>query len=417
VNRKQIFNAHMDKQNLDPQLAILVIENSSASIVVTNPFGVLLYVNPTFEQMTGYAAAEVCGRPYSFLQCDLAGTGEDQPGIHVLREAIREGKSATTSLWNYRKSGEQFLIELNISPLRDSEGRMLGFVGTQQEITDRAHSKQAKLEVEVIRSTMDVLGEVFGNFNHEMRHPLSRVSVSSYLIRRMVERGDTAQVETVTRAVEHEINLVRSMLDRFSHLQRLFLHKPNFVHRVSLADVIAAEVSTFRMQYPDIRIALFVEPHIPGLFLDVDEIGVMVRELLSNMTVHNDSQDKDITVSAVQRGDHVVMRFTNNGHQISEADVLHLFRPFFRGDRARTADSTRVGLGLSLVARIAEIHYGRAYLDENADGNVVFAVELPLEIPTQEVPVVEACSSKLETFTQEVEQVVAKSGRRRTFSD
>jgi PAS domain S-box-containing protein len=398
----------MEQESLVTQIALLAIENSGTSIVVTDPVGVLLYANPMFERITGYTGAEVTGRPCSFLQYDPDGRREDQIGNRIIRDAMRAGQGVTARLFNYRKSGEQFLVDLTIAPLKDSHGNVIGYVGTQQDITERVRGEQALLEVAITQSAMDMLGEIFGDFNHELRHPLSRIGITAHLMRRLLQTNDYEQITAATRTVEREISIIRTMLDRFSHLQKLYAHKPHQPKRVDVSDTLTAEISIFQARHPDALLELYVEASLPHLWLDVDEIGLMIRELLDNMLVHNTSTHKRVLVSATYDDENLLLRFSNNGLPISDEDSRHLFRPFFRGDRSRTADATRVGLGLSIAARVAEIHYGRLYLEETSQDGSTFTVQIPIEMPTVEAPVLDGNPHNTLTLTQEIERLLAR---------
>lgn len=85
----------------------------------------IVYVNPEFVRMTGYPADEVLGRNCRFLQ----GSERDQPALGNLRNAMQTGSSGYAVLRNYRKDGEIFINELFISPISDSSGRVIQFVG------------------------------------------------------------------------------------------------------------------------------------------------------------------------------------------------------------------------------------------------------------------------------------------------
>ncbi len=399
----------MEQESLVTQIALLAIENSATSIVVTDPVGTLLYVNPMFERMTGYKGTEVGGRPCSFLQYDPDGRREEQPGLNIVRQAMRDGRAATTRLSNYRKSGERFIVELTISPLFDNRGDVIGFVGVQQDITERVRGEQAVLENAVSQATMDMLREIFGDFNHELRHPLSRIGVATHLVRKFTEAGKAEQALDVTRNIDHEIGIMRVMLDRFSHLQKLYGRKRHEPRRVAITDILESEITIFQGRHSNITLETDFDPDVPQLWLDVDEIGLMTRELLDNMTVHNTNAVKRVRVSLDCTRDTVFVRFTNNGPPIAEDNVQHLFRPFFRGDRSRTADATRVGLGLSLAARIAEIHSGRLYLETTNHQGSTFTVELPVEMPTMDASASSETQSNIALLTQEIAKLVADS--------
>ncbi len=111
----------------------------------------LVYANKAFENITGYSQAETIGRNCRFLQ----GTDHDQEGVNQLREAIKNKESVVVTLRNYRKNGELFYNHLNMTPLFDSNGNILYFLGVQYEITDQIRAdeeiKKLKEELETLK--------------------------------------------------------------------------------------------------------------------------------------------------------------------------------------------------------------------------------------------------------------------------
>jgi PAS domain S-box-containing protein len=91
----------------------------------------LVYVNKAFEAITGYTLAETVGKNCRFLQ----GNEHDQEGVLQLRDAIKNKKSIEVVVRNYRKNGELFYNHLLMSPLFDSKGNLLYFLGVQYDIT------------------------------------------------------------------------------------------------------------------------------------------------------------------------------------------------------------------------------------------------------------------------------------------
>ncbi|WP_216351288.1 adenylate/guanylate cyclase domain-containing protein [Leptolyngbya sp. 'hensonii'] len=118
------------------------IAASNAGIVIADarlPDMPLIYVNPAFERMTGYAISEVLGTNCRFLQ----GQDREQPEIDRLRFAIKGGEDCTVVLRNYRKDGTLFWNELHISPIYDNSGKLTHFVGVQTDISDRKRAENA----------------------------------------------------------------------------------------------------------------------------------------------------------------------------------------------------------------------------------------------------------------------------------
>jgi PAS domain S-box-containing protein len=119
---------------------------STNSIVITDPNlpdDPLVYVNPAFEETTGYAADDALGRNCRFLQEQ----DRDQPALAELRSAVSEGRQCTVVLKNYRKDGTLFYNELSIYPVRDEEGRVANFVGVQNDITERVRTEEILAEI------------------------------------------------------------------------------------------------------------------------------------------------------------------------------------------------------------------------------------------------------------------------------
>lgn len=120
---------------------------SSNGIVITDPKlpdNPIVYVNPAFEKISGYAEEEARGRNCRFLQNDE----RDQPALDELRVALREGRECRVVLRNFRKCGALFWNELYVSPVHDDEGRLVNFIGVQNDITGRRRIEEVLRESE-----------------------------------------------------------------------------------------------------------------------------------------------------------------------------------------------------------------------------------------------------------------------------
>lgn len=98
----------------------------------------LIYVNPAFEKITGYAETELIGRNVRFLQSD----DQDQPELDQIRAALKEGRSGTATLRNYRKDGSLYWNNLHISPILDENGKLTHFLGIINDITERRNAEE-----------------------------------------------------------------------------------------------------------------------------------------------------------------------------------------------------------------------------------------------------------------------------------
>ena len=135
---------------INAKLMQLVINASNDGIVVAEREGKdkpLIYVNPAFERMTGYALDDILYQDCRFLQaCD-----RDQPALIAIREALDNGGSCREILRNYRKDGTAFWNELSLSTVYNEADKQTYFVGVQKDVTAqvKAQLRAAQLEAQV----------------------------------------------------------------------------------------------------------------------------------------------------------------------------------------------------------------------------------------------------------------------------
>jgi PAS domain S-box-containing protein len=129
------------------QIYGFAVEASSSGITIADarlPDYPIVYINPAFEQMTGYSADEVLGRNLRFLQ----GDDRDQEGIQEVRAALHEGRQCNVTIRNYRRDGTLFWNEMLLSPVYNNEGELTYYIGIQNDVTRRVEAEQAMEESE-----------------------------------------------------------------------------------------------------------------------------------------------------------------------------------------------------------------------------------------------------------------------------
>ncbi len=117
---------HRPSPDLDGLAAIIAVDAVTDGLPIS-------WVSPGFELLTGYGASEVLGRNAKLLQ----GPDTDPRSVSVLTEAIAAGRDAYVTLLNYRADGTPFWNEVAIAPERDGAGKIVRWLGTQRDVTDR----------------------------------------------------------------------------------------------------------------------------------------------------------------------------------------------------------------------------------------------------------------------------------------
>ena len=113
-----------------------LVESSPEGVVLIDAQGAdhpVIYVNPAFEALTGYSAAELIGRNLRLLQAD----DREQDGRHRLRDAMSRGETCRVLLRNYRKDGSLFWNEMTVMPLRHPDGCVTHYAGHHRDAGER----------------------------------------------------------------------------------------------------------------------------------------------------------------------------------------------------------------------------------------------------------------------------------------
>ena len=132
---------------IDAKLLQLMVEASNDGIVIAEQEGndsILIYVNPAFERLTGYAADDIL-----YQDCRvLLGQDHDQEALDAIRQAILDGRPCCQVLRNYRKDGSLFWNELSISPIRNEADQLTYYIGIQRDVTAQVFAEERVRELE-----------------------------------------------------------------------------------------------------------------------------------------------------------------------------------------------------------------------------------------------------------------------------
>ncbi len=145
------------------RLANIALRTTNLLVIVTDAVRRISWVNPAFEQFTGYTMPEVMGRnPGSFMQSERT----DPETIAELRAAFAAGRPVRVEIQNRSKSGVHYWADLDIQPIRDARGGLTGFIAIQSDITARKTLEGAlRAERNRLRATLDAMPDLVMEVN------------------------------------------------------------------------------------------------------------------------------------------------------------------------------------------------------------------------------------------------------------
>lgn len=140
---------------IDPELLYKAIQASNDGIVISEREGddhILIYVNEAFERLTGYTTEDILYQDCRFLQND----DRDQPGITIIRDAMKKNEAVRVTLRNYRKDGSVFWNELSITPLYDEASNLTYYIGVQKDVTHQVELEQENAQLKKLLNSLDM---------------------------------------------------------------------------------------------------------------------------------------------------------------------------------------------------------------------------------------------------------------------
>lgn len=135
----------MIKDYVDSDYISQLFDDANVGIVVSDPNqedNPLIFVNKTFQEMSGYSFEECVGQNCRFLQ----GPETSEATIKLIRQALKERAEINVVIKNYRKNGQSFWTDLNITPIFDKEKKVKYFLGVQKDVTKQIMKDLANKE-------------------------------------------------------------------------------------------------------------------------------------------------------------------------------------------------------------------------------------------------------------------------------
>jgi PAS domain S-box-containing protein len=411
----------------EERFRLMVEEVRDYAIFRLDPEGRVASWNAGAERIKGYAASEIIGQHFSrFYPAEQVERGWPE---HELREASLHGRFVDEG-WRVRKDGGLFWASVVITAMRNPHGELIGFSKVTRDLTERKLAEEelrqahAGLELRVkertaelertnfalereiergrvlleererleaqLRQRVDELAasdrhknEFLAMLAHELRNPLAPIRNSLELLRvDTLDRAARDAVQgTIRRQVEHLVRLVDDLLD----VSRIVESKIELRReRIEFASVVQRAVETARPQVDAHGHELAIELPAAPVYVqgDLIRLSQVFANLLNNAAKYSDHPGR-IVISARVEGDTLVASVADSGIGMPD-DLLHrVFDLFVQGSGSLERSGGGLGIGLTLVQRIVEMHGGRVSASSPGPGQ---GSELVVRLPVAEPP-------------------------------
>jgi PAS domain S-box-containing protein len=378
-------------------LLAAIVTSSEDAIVSKTLDGIVTSWNVAAERLFGFRADEMVGQSITRIIPENL-QHEEVEILAKLRRGERIERYETARL---RKDGQKLDISLTISPIRDGSGKVVGAAKIAHDITGRRRAERELLEREAqlsklvaerqffleseraARSEAERLShmkdEFLATLSHELRTPLNAIQGWAMLLRQHRARPEDYErgLEAIERNVRVQVQIVNDLLD----MSRIISGKVHLeVQPVYLHELVGDAIETVRQSAiaKAIRIQPLLDSHIGLVRGDPNRLQQVLWNLLSNAIKFTPKGGR-IQVVLERVNSHAEISVEDTGIGISPEFLPHVFDRFRQADPSTTRRYGGLGLGLSIVKNLVELHGGTVRVKSAGENQgSTFIVTVPI---------------------------------------
>jgi PAS domain S-box-containing protein len=350
-----------------------VIEQAFDGVWLADWTGQILDANPQACALLECTSLELVGRKTSDFTAAETPIASDEA-------ALRRGEAVAWERELVTSTGRRMLVAGRSKQIAHDL-----IVTTFRDITDeRAQTALREQLLTEAQAASRLKDEFLATVSHELRTPLNAVmGWTNLLVRRQVTDPPVAHaLAVIERNALAQARLIEDLLD-LSGLAggriRLIV-RPTSVPTL-IQEAVEAVALSAEAKHLDVRVE--ASDNLPQVMADPDRLRQVIWNLLSN-AIKFTSAGGSIVIRAAATGDELEVSVTDTGIGLAPEFVPHMFEAFRQADSSNTRRSRGLGLGLTIVQRIAEAHGGRVEGESPGLGQgSTFRLVLPLRRPTQ----------------------------------
>lgn len=367
-----------------------IVASSDDAIIGKDLNGIITSWNDGAERIFGYAADEMIGK--SIMRLIPSDRREEEMEIlSRIRRGYRFDHFETIRL---AKDGRQLNVSITVSPIKDSAGHVVGASKVARDISERkkAEEETEKLNRERLRlldgerearaqaERANRLKEEFlATLSHELRTPLNAILGWANILRLGKLQGEELRdgLDIIERNARVQAQIIQDMLD----MSRIISGEVHLdLQRIEMPAVLNKSVETLRAmaEAKGVRLQATVDPFAGAIYGDLNRLQQVFSNLLHNAIKFTPKGGK-VQVGLKRLKSHILVSVIDTGEGIASEFLPCVFDRFQKGDPSTTRRHGGLGVGLSIVKQLVELHGGNVGVKSDGVGQgSTFTVHLPL---------------------------------------
>ena len=359
---------------------IKAIEFSPNVVSILDHEGRIEYVNPKFEEITGFSKEEVIGQRASFLDPRF----HDPESYRQMNAALSQGQDWTGEILNSRRNDSQYWEKISVSCVRDESAVITHYIVVAEDSSARkATETLLRRAKEMAEKANRLKSEFLANMSHEIRTPMNAIlGYTKLLLEAENDEKKRRQLEIINISGENLLVIINDVLD-FSKIEanKLELDLQYF----SIADVLEhlEKMFSIKAKEKNLFMRFRIESSLPGsLYGDQNRLQQVLINIIGNAVKFTREGGVTVTVSYDREGVlHISVQDTGVGIAKEHQDLV--FEPFTQADGSATREFGGTGLGLTIAVNLLRMMKGSIELVSDAGKGATFTLHIPFPEQTE----------------------------------
>ena len=377
----------------------VTLRSVADAVIVTDTQAQVVFMNAVAHAFTGWTENEARGRAVETV-FHVVNENSYTPVPSRVHQVLRRGLAvdlASNTVLVAKDQTERHVDDV-AAPILDDKGAMLGVILVFRDITERKRMEnETKRQAEALQEADRRKDEFLALLAHELRNPLAPIQNAVQLMR--LCRIEDPQLRWARGMVERQVRLMARLVDDLLDVSRITRGKIQLKEeRVDLQAVVTRAIETsqplIEERHHELTVSLPSQP--VRLRADPARLEQILVNLLNNAAKYTE-HNGHVWLTIRQPDGEIEIRVKDNGIGIRRDMMARIFDPFVQAERALTRSQGGLGIGLTLVRRLVEMH-GGSIVASSAGPNrgSEFIVRLPVRANTAESEVEKDAGQSLE---------------------
>ncbi|MFK7758608.1 MAG: ATP-binding protein [Phycisphaerales bacterium] len=335
-----------------------------AIVAITDPSGVITFVNEKFCAISQYSRKELVGSTHNIINSG------HHPKIFFIEmwATIASGKTWRGEVCNRAKDGSLYWVDTTIVPYIDECGKITQHIAIRADITDRKKTEHE------LRQANAELEEFVYTASHDLKSPLLTIEGYSGYLKSYVDDGDTENSSHCIKRITAAIDRMKSNIDDLLELSKIGRVELKW-SQIKLEIFIKLLLNDLEEQVHESGARIVVDDDLPEIWCDPVRIQQLLANMISNAIKHGCPDDGEfvIKIGTEKIANGIKLFVSDNGRGVEAEYRNKVFELFHRLDTGIEG----TGVGLNMVKRVAEVHGGRAWIEMTLGGGATICATIP----------------------------------------